>query len=157
MVVLSLIYRAGALSLGIISIFIAPLSSASDDVPTFPHLESRFDTLNITCEDEVRNLVNDWQVELDALVGPGGQAPMAAPAEKKAAVGRFVWPLAERTVCLATSPVACQYEGYDFCCYSTTTCCYKGYCYKGCCYLGTFCCSENAVSTTSLRLICQRS
>jgi hypothetical protein len=164
MAVLGLSYRAGVLTLGIVSFLIARLSSASDDVPIFPHLESRFETLNITCEDEVENLVNDWQVELDAWIGPGGQAPMAPPAE----VGRFVWPLAERqAVCLSTMPVACEYEGTAFCCWSTTTCCYtKWCCYPGysccnsnpglCCATGTFCCNENTVITISLLLICQR-
>jgi hypothetical protein len=167
MVVPSLSYRAGAFSLGLVSFFIARLSSASDNVPTFPHLESRFETLNITCEDEVQNLVNDWQVELDAWVGPGGQAPLGPPPEKKAAVRRFAWPLAERAVCDITAPVACQYEGFNFCCYSTTTCCYTDLCCDAgysccnsnpglCCGPGTFCCNLSTVSTNILRLICQR-
>ena len=160
MAVLGLSYRAGALRLGIVSFLIARLSSASDDVPTFPHLESRFETLNITCEDEVQNLVNDWQVELNALVGPGGQAPMSPPAE----VGRFVWPLAERQ---AVCPVTCEYQGYAFCCQWTMKCCYTNWCcYPGfsccnsnpglCCGAGTFCCNLKSVITISLRLICQR-
>lgn len=160
MLVLDFNCRAGALSISILLLFIARFSSASDDVPTFPHLESRFETLNITCEEDVQNLMNDWQLELDAFVGPGGEAPMSPPREK-AMVGRFVWPLVERAGCPVAAPLVCQFQGLNVCCYLTTTCCSTILCCGAlntccnsnpglCCGPGTFCCNLQTVCTTSV-------
>lgn len=160
MVALSFCCGAGVLNISIFLFFIARLSSATDDLPTFPHLESRFKTLNITCKDDVQNLVNDWQLEVDAFVGPGSKARITLPREK-ATAGRFVWPLAERAICPVDAPIACQSQG---CCYLLTTCCYPSSCCLAgftccngnpgglCCGPGTFCCSLQTVCTISVRL-----
>jgi hypothetical protein len=151
--------RAAAFCLAIIACLLAQSSDASDDRPSFPHLETRFEALNITCADEVKDLVRDWQTELNALDGPGGQGASLRLPENKVLERRFAWPfLAERTTCAGTIPVACAYQSYSYCCYTGYTCCYTDYCCAPeysccnsnpglCCGAGQFCCNLNVVSS----------
>src|SRR5438045_1142429 len=122
MVVLWWRQRAAALCVATVACLLTPSSSNSHDWPTFPHLEPRFERLNITSGDEVKNLVKDWQAELDALDGPGGRRASLRLAENKVLESRFASPfIAKRATCPSDSPVDCQ--GYG-CCYSDETCCY---------------------------------
>jgi hypothetical protein len=148
----------------ILTCLLAQSSDASDNRPSFPHLEPRFKALNITSGDEVNSLVRDWQAELNALDGLGGQGASMRLSENKVLEHRFAKPfLAERAPCIA--PESCAFQGISYCCpilaegatcYGTTLescanqdnslCCYSSYtcCYPdGCCPTGYSCCSNN--------------
>lgn len=71
-------------------------------------------------------------------------------------------PLGERATCLVTAPVACQYQGYNYCSLSSYTCCYTNFCCSSgysccnsnpglCCGPGKFCCNLHVVSATPKR------
>jgi hypothetical protein len=155
MVALWLRQRAAAFGVATVAcLLLARFSDASDDRPSFPLLEPRFKALNITKADEVNNLLKDWQAELGALDGPGGQGASLRLPENKVLEIRFAWPfLTKRQTC----PVVCQYEGIGYCCLSSETCCYDDWCcFPGysccnsdpglCCAPGMFCCNPNMVS-----------
>jgi hypothetical protein len=72
-----------------VACFIARASDISDNQPSFLHLEPRFEALNISDGDEVNELVKDWQAELDALDGPGGQGASLRLSEGKVLESRF--------------------------------------------------------------------
>jgi hypothetical protein len=123
---------------GVLVFLLARTFNASDDRPSFPILEPRIEALNITSEDEVNNLITDWQAELDAFIGSGSQKALSP--QKKILESRFAWPfLTERAVCLSTDPVACEYNGFGYYCYSGYTCCYT----DTCCIPGYVCCNSN--------------
>jgi hypothetical protein len=150
--------RIAVFIFNILVCLLAQTSNASNDLPSFPILELRIQALNITSEDEVNDLVKDWQAGLNAFIGSGSQVASSA---QKLLESRFAGPfLSERVVCPVTAPVACEYNSLAYCCFSGETCCYTDICcIPGtvccnsnpglCCFAGSFCCNSVVVSATS--------
>jgi hypothetical protein len=127
---------------------LAQTSNASNTLPSFPILKSRIQALNITSEDEVNDLVKDWQAGLDAFIGSGSQVALSA---QKLLESRFAGPfLSERIVCPVIAPVACEYNSVAYCCYSGETCCYT----DSCCISGIVCCNSNPGLCCFVRSFC---